>query len=139
MAISVATELEAFGFSAPLGPSSKSTISADEHETMSCMITMQWDSQTYAQADDATFSPKTLIEDSMRNGKTVTILQAAFVSAGEAADGTIIGAGACTVAANVVTMPLTSEDLSTEFTDATAVPDLSVRPLCCLVTFHMPV
>ena len=136
MAISVATELTAFGFTTPTGPSPNSTISAAENETLSCFVTMQFDAQTYAQADDATFNPATVIESAQRNGKTVTVLGAAFVSAAQAADGTIVGGGVVSdITSNVVTMPLTLEDLTSEFTDATLVPAFD-RPLCMLVTYH---
>jgi len=140
MAIVTATEIQAFGFTTPTGPSENSTISGAEHETLGCYVTLEWTSGTYAQADDATFNPATAIQDSLRDGKTITVLSASLASAGRSAAGPIVGGGLVSgVAANVVTLPLVQEDLTTEYADATGVPAAWDRPICMYVVFHRPI
>jgi len=136
MAITVGTELAAFGFTKPTGPSEHSTITV-EAETESCFVNVDF-TGTYAQADDATFAPAAIIQAAKRDGKTVTILQAAFCSAGVSAAGVIYGANACVNAAGTVTCELTAEDLTTEYANATPIA-AGIRPVCFLVTYHQPI
>lgn len=101
------------GFTAGTGPSLKHTISSDEYETEGAFVTVTWPSGTYAQADDASFDAATAIQNAKRDGKTVTLLGAVFVSAGDE-NGAVIGAGPCTVSTGDILCGLLQEDLSTE-------------------------
>ena len=140
MPIVVATVLTASGFTAPTGPSVASTISSAEHETMTCYVTCEWRAGTYAQADDATFDPSTVIQDALRDGQTITVLGAIMASAGVDSTDVIIGAGLVSdITANVVTLPLTLEDLTSERTNALAMEAVWDRPICMAVTFHRPI
>ncbi len=105
-------------------------------KVMHCRVGVTWPAGTYAGADNATFSPKSAIESARRNGKTVTILQACFAAPGEENDA-VVGAGACTVSANVVTCPLTQADLSTEHADG-AMSASWDKPIFFDVTFTEP-
>lgn len=120
-----------------LGPSLHHTISSVEYEILSCIVTVDYPTGTYASADDSNFNPQTAIQNSMRNGKTVTVLQACFASSGDE-NGSIVGAGACAVSANVVTNPLLQEDLSTEHADGSMSATWN-RPLGYCVTFRQAV
>ncbi len=88
-------------------------------------------SGTYAQADDSILSGvPTLIQNSRRNGKTVTIKDAMLWQAARRASnpGILLGAKTIAVSTNDLTFELTLSstdntlDISTEFTDATAIP-----------------
>jgi hypothetical protein len=107
MAVVVGTVQEAFDFTEAQGPGAATV------KVMNCKVNVAWTAGTYAQADDANFVPATVIQDERRNGKTVTILSACAAAPGDE-NGTVIGAGACTVAAGTVTCPLTQADLTTE-------------------------
>jgi len=75
-------------------------------------------SGTYAQADDARFSnANTAIANSRRDGKTVTLLDAAFFQPGDE-NGTPIGASSVTVSGGHVNLQLTGSDLTTEHSNA---------------------
>lgn len=111
MATVVGTVEGASEFTQAQGPSRLHTVSGVENEVESCEVRVKWTSGTYAQADDAEFNPVTAIQDAKRDGKAVTILSACYIADG-VENGAIIGAGACTVAANVVTCPLLQEDFT---------------------------
>lgn len=136
MAVVVGTIDSVSGFNLPSGPSLHSTISADEHETECCVVHVTWLSGTYASGDDANFSPATAIQTAKRDGKTVTILQACFMSAGDE-NGAVVGADACAVSAGVITAGLTQEDLATERADG-AMSATWNRPMAFCVTYHQP-
>jgi hypothetical protein len=94
-------------------------------------------SGTYAQADNGILSGvDALIEGSRRNGKTVTLVDAMCGHpATKASDpAAILGLKTVAVSTNDVTFEITNGDFSTEFTDATAVPD-QARPFAILVSF----
>ncbi|MHC4181104.1 MAG: hypothetical protein ACYSWU_26705 [Planctomycetota bacterium] len=137
MAVVVGTVSDAYGFCTPSGPSQASTISAVENETYMCFVNVTWPAGTYAQADDANFTPATAITNAMRNGKTAVPIAASFVSSGDE-NGAIIGAGDCGNTAGTFLCPLTQEDLSTE-RGAGGMSATWNRPLVFAVTFYVPV
>lgn len=93
-----------------------STTDTSEYVVWGCFVDVTFPSGTYAQADNATFAPATVIAATLRDGKTPTILQAAFADAGNE-NGAIVGAGACAVSSGTVTTPLLKENLTDEHDD----------------------
>lgn len=94
-------------------------------------------SGTYAQADNGIVSGvNTAIQNSRRNGKTVTLVDAMCGwQARKAADpATFLALKTVAVSTNDVTFEVTNNDFSTEFTDATAIPSMSTD-FCILVSF----
>lgn len=112
MAVVSGTVKRAYGFTT-VRNDQVSTTDTSEYVVWGCFVDVTWPSGTYAQADDANFAPATVIAATRRNGKTPTILQAAFADAGNE-NGAIVGAGACTVTTGTVLCPLLQEDLTTE-------------------------
>ncbi len=102
-------------------------------KVMHCRVGVTWPTGTYAQADNANFTAATAIQNCRRNGKTVTVLRACFAAPGEE-NGTVIGAGDCTVSSGVVTCPLTTADLSTERADGAMNANFN-KPVFFDVTF----
>jgi hypothetical protein len=97
-------------------------------------------SGTYAQADDGIIEDVDgAIQNAQQNGKTVTMLGA---SPGQhsynATTGVAVGVGACAISSDDVTFPVTlsttKNAVTTEFTNATALPSLS-QPLGIFVSF----
>lgn len=92
---------------------------------------------TYAQADNGILSAvNTAIQDSRRNGKTVTLVDAmcgwqARVASDPA---TYLALKTVAVSTNDITFEVTNNNFSTEYTDATAIPTMST-PFCLLVSF----
>lgn len=119
------------------GPSFKHTISSMKQETEGCLVSVSFPSGTYAQADDAQFAPATAIQDSRRDGKVITPLGAVFVSAGSE-NGSIVGAGACTLEGGLIKCPLLQADLSTERANG-AMSATWERPITFFVTYLSPV
>jgi len=111
MAVVVGVVESASEYTQANGASRLHTVSGVENEVESCEVRVTWPSGTYAQADDAQFSPATAIQESKRTGKTITILQACYIADGDE-NGAVIAAGACAVAANVVTCELLQEDFT---------------------------
>jgi len=122
------------GFTSGTGPSPKHTISSDEYETEGAFVTVTFPAGTYAAADDAVFDAATAIQNSKRDGKTVTCLGGVFVSAG-LENGTVVGAGACTISSGNIKCPLLQEDLSTEHADG-AMNATWTRPLTFFVAYR---
>lgn len=91
------------------------TASSVEYQVVSCFVDVTFPAGTYVQADDATFAPGTAIAAARRNGRTPTILQAAFCGFGSE-NGTPVGAGACTNSSGTITTSILTKDLSTERT-----------------------
>jgi hypothetical protein len=100
-------------------------------------------SGTYAQADDSILAAvPTAIQNSRRNGRTVTIKDAMIWQAAQRSDtpGLLLGAKTLAVSGADITFELTAGatqnvlDLSTEFTNATAVP-AQASPFGFLVLF----
>jgi hypothetical protein len=99
----------------------------DEYEIWTCKCDLQvTGGNDYATANDATVSPATAIQNAKRDGKTVTVISLVGVRGGSfnllatPTVDTLYGLGLVSdVTANVVTLPLTGEDWSTELTDAT--------------------
>ena len=111
----------------------------DEYEIVTCKVDVEYATGTYAQADDSNFAPATKIQNTLRDGQTVTILQAAFVAAGRylsSSTTTYVGADACAVSSGTVTNALLQEDMSTELGDATDMTALTWEiPVTYQVTF----
>lgn len=94
-------------------------------------------SGTYAQADDAILEDVAdLIGDSRRNGKTITLVDAmGGHPATKASDpSAILGMKTVAISSADVTFEITNGDFTTEFTNATAVPEQD-RPFALLVSF----
>lgn len=92
-------------------------------------------SGTYAQADNGQLlTVPTLIQNSRRNGKTVTMVGVAPSQA--ATSGTdVLSLKTTAISSTTVTFEITLNSPTTEFTDATAVPTLS-RPFGIVVAFE---
>lgn len=134
MAVVTGTVQAVHGFTSGVGPTLQSTISAVEYQTMGCFVEVTFPTGTYASADDARFDAPTAIAAARRNDKTVTLLGGCFVAAGDE-NGSIIGAGACTVSSAHIKAGLTQEDLSTERADG-AMSAVWNRPLTFFVSFY---
>jgi hypothetical protein len=132
MAVVVGSVQEAFGFTEAVGPSLQVVSSAKK--VQHCFVTVIWPTGTYAQADDANFAPATVIQNERRNNKTITILQAAFVSPGDE-NGATVGAGACSNSAGTITCPLIQADMSTERANG-AVSATWNRPITFCVSYY---
>lgn len=94
-------------------------------------------SGTYAQADDGILSGvPTLINNSRRNGKTVTLVDAMCGHpATKAADAAqIMALTTVAVSGSDITFEITDGDFTTEYADATAV-EAQARPFALLVSF----
>ena len=137
MAVVTGTVQAVSGFTSGTGPSLKSTISSDEYETECAFLTVTYPSGTYASADDSRFDAVTAIQNSRRDGKTVSLLGACFVSAGDE-NGAVIGAAACSVSTSYIVAGLTQEDLSTERADG-AMSATWNKPLTFCVSFRVKV
>ncbi len=94
-------------------------------------------SMTYAQADNAILTGvATLIQNSRRNGKTVTLLGVVgFQRASKSGDtATYLGVKTAAISSADVTFEVTLNSPTTEYTNATAMVEQS-RPFSVLVTF----
>jgi hypothetical protein len=131
MAVTVGTVKNAFAFTESIGPGLALDSSADK--MLECRVTVQFDAGTYAQADGSSFSPATVIQNTRRNGKTVTVRRAAFVSAGDE-NGTTVTGGDTTVSTSVVSLHLYGSDQTTEHSNA-ALSATWNRPLTFAVSF----
>ncbi len=131
MAVVVGVVGDAYDFSEAQGPAGATV------KVMHCLVNVTYPTGTYATADDSNFAPAAAIQ-SRRNGKTPTILQAAFYSPGDE-NGVVIGAGACTVSGGTVTNPLTQADLTTERANGAMASALNWnRPVSYKITFTEP-
>ena len=131
MAITVMTPIAASHFTRPTGPG---PISSGSLEVECCMVTAEPAAgSTYVQADDATLTAAALIQNTKRDGKTVTVVGCAPCAAGLDSAGVVYFAGQPTIAASVATFPLTTANLSAE--RAGAAIDPGVRPMCFCVTY----
>jgi hypothetical protein len=102
------------------------------NQVMGCFLTATF-SGTYDQgADSQILTVTTAIQNKRRDGKTVTLLDAAFAAPGDEA-GTVIGAKTLAVSGSGLTMELTQSDLSTEHS-AAALGSFNV-PIAFFVTF----
>lgn len=93
-------------------------------------------SGTYAQADNGILSGvPTLIQNSRRNGKTVTLRDAmAGRPATKASDNSAMTLKTVAVSTNDVTFEIAGSNWSTEITDATTVPSQN-RPFSLIIAF----
>jgi hypothetical protein len=141
MAISTGTELRAYAFEELR---SNSYTDTSEYEVLTCKVDVEFKTVAYADANDATFVPATIIQNTLRDGKTVTILQAAVVAGGEyslSATPTtkvLVGAGACTNSSGTVTVPLLAEDWSAEIGTIALNTSTWHAPMTFQVTFKRP-
>jgi hypothetical protein len=142
MADITGTVKRAYGFTAPKGNQEVHTMTAKEREIVGCFVDVEYTTGTYATANTALFAPATAIQDALRDGQTVTILQACFADSGKIAiSGTdsLIGALGCTVSGGTVSNDLSLEDLATEYTNATDTATFTwKRPITYFVTFVRP-
>lgn len=91
-------------------------------------------SGTYVQADNATIlAVPTAIGASLRSGKTITMLDAAFAAPGIEGTAIVIGAKTVAVSGANITLELTGGDLSTEHAGA-ALSELS-KPIAFYVAY----
>jgi len=132
MAAVVGTVQQAFGVAPVTGPGP--SVVTSTLRVMHCFVEVIWPTGTYSTGSGkATFAPATVIQNERRNGKTVTIRQAAFVGAGDE-NGSNVAAGACTNSGGTVTCELLKDDLSTAHDD-TAMNATWNRPLTFCVSF----
>lgn len=90
---------------------------------------------TYAQADNGILAGvAALIQNSRRNGKTVTMIGVAPSQAASDLSGNYLGLKTVAISTNDVTFEITLNSPSTEYTDATALPTIS-RPFGMSVSF----
>lgn len=93
-------------------------------------------SGTYAQADNGLLAGiATLIQNSRRNGKTVTMVGLAPSQAANDVNGNYYGLKTVAISTNDATFEITLNSPTTEFTDATALPAQS-RPFGIAVAFY---
>lgn len=84
---------------------------------MTCVVTATF-AGTYAQSDNAQITGlNTSIQNSRRDGRTVTLVDAMMEHPGDEA-GTVIGAKTVAISTNDLTAELTGSDLSTEHANA---------------------
>jgi hypothetical protein len=132
MAVVVGTVQGVHGFTVIRGDQPALT-DTSEYQIVGCFVDVTWPSGTYAQADDANFAAATAIAAARRNGKTPSVLQAAFADCGKE-NGSLVGADACTNSAGTVTCALLQEDLSTERANG-AMSSTWQRPVTFFVSF----
>jgi len=117
MAAVTNSNTQVHGFTTPAGPAP--AVTSSTVILMGCYLVTEF-TGTYAAADNATIAAKTAIENARRNGKTVTIRDAALSSAAvETLAGVDANLGAKTIATDgtAITLELTQNDLSTERAD----------------------
>jgi len=142
MAVSTGTVLRAYEFQELRSDSYTDT---SEYEVLTCKVDVEFKTVAYATGDDATFAPATVIQNTLRDGQTATIIAAAVVAGGKytlSATPTteaLVGATTATVSAGTVTTQLSLEDWSTELTNGTALNTSTwLYPLTYQVTFKRP-
>ena len=94
-------------------------------------------SGTYAQADDGILADiPSLINNSRRNGKTVTLVDAmcGHPATKESDAAETMALTTVTIVGSDITFEITDNDFTTEFADATPVP-AQARPFALLVSF----
>jgi hypothetical protein len=131
MAAVVGAVQTAWAFTEAVGPGLQVDSSADK--VLYCLVSVIWNAGTYAQADDATFAPSTVIQNTRRNGKTVTVRQACFVSPGDE-NGTTVTADVATNTSGTFKCQLLGSDLTTEHANA-AMSATWNRPVSFVVSF----
>lgn len=93
-------------------------------------------SGTYATADNGTLTGvATLIQNSRRNGKTVTMVGVAPSQAASDSSGNYMSLKTCAISTNDITFEITLNSATTEYTNATALPTLS-RPFGVVIAFQ---
>jgi len=145
MAIVAATVVDV----ANIRPTDQKTYTdTDEYEIYSCEVYFTvCGGNDYATANDCTVSPATLIQNSMRSGKTITVISAcgfkggSFNLAASPTTDSLYGVGIVSaVSTNVITLPLTGEDWSTEMTNGTVLSTATdVEPAAITVLFKQKV
>lgn len=144
MAISTATVVNAYDFQRL--DERTYTISGTEYDLWTCKVDVEFKTVDYAQANDATITPATVIQNAKRDGKTVTVLTCAAIRGGvlnlaatPTVDTLVFAGTPSTISAGVITLPLTAEDLTTEFTNG-GVLSTSVwkQPITVQIGFAQP-
>ena len=135
MAVVTGTVHTAFGFTTPIGPCPTSTISSVEYEILGCYVTVTAPAGTYASADDFEFTPATVIQNTLDNGKTVTPIAACYAAPGDENGAIVHASGTVTNTSGTFKAQLNQEDTTTEHADG-AMNATWNRPLCFYVTFR---
>jgi hypothetical protein len=122
----------------------KTYTATDEYDIYQCDVYFTvCGGNAYATANHATLSPATLIQNTKRDGKDITVVGACGLKGGQynlAATPTtdsLYGVGIVSdITSNVITFPLTAEDWSTEMTNGTALNTATDKePAAMTVTF----
>lgn len=133
MAVLSGSNISVYNHTANTGP----IYDSSNRVVRNCFITCEF-SGTYAQGDNAQIlAVPTAIQNSLRSGGTVALLDAAFATPGIEGASTVIGAKTVAVSGANITLELTGADLSTEHANA-ALAELS-KPISFFVTYtHDP-
>ncbi len=132
MAAVALTVGQAHGFTAPNGSEKETT---GNKNILCCFVPITAVAGTYASADNANAAAVgAAIAATRRDGRTITLLSAAFAAPGKLAAGTVIGAKTVAVSTDALTMELTQGDLSTEVADG-ALTDTFAEPIQLFVCF----
>jgi len=135
MAVVAGTVDRAHSFNKTAGPLASIT-NTTEQEVSTCVVDVRWIAGTYASADDANFNPATAIQDSLRNGKSITVIGACGAGHGDE-NGAIIHAGlVSSITTNTAVLTLLQEDAATERADG-AMSATWNRPVQIVVYFRM--
>lgn len=113
------------------------TLVSDSVDTLQVARVLFTMSGTYAQADKSKLAAvATLIQNSRRNGKTVTLVDVMRgTHATKASDpSAILSMSSVAISTADVTFAITDGDETTEYADATAIP-AQQRPFCIFVAF----
>jgi hypothetical protein len=114
MAIGPAVVTGAWGAGPVTGSQGTQLIAAHQWAIERCYVSVNANNATaYAQADGVSFNPTVVIQNSFRDGQTITALQACCVSSG-LDNGVQVGAGACVVTAGTVVCHILVADEATE-------------------------
>lgn len=129
MAVSNGTITNVFQYQLPIG-----TRRTSAGKPVECCFLTAIFGGTYAQTDNAQITAiPAVLQASMKNNKTIEIVDACFVAPGDEA-GSIVGAKSVAVSAGTtITLELTQGDLSTEHANG-ALGTFNV-PLCFCVSY----
>lgn len=128
MATLSGSDVSVWGFTTPGGPRANGS----GNLVYNCYVAAYF-SGTYVQGDNAHIqNVHTAIAGSLRDGSTITLVDAAFAGPGNEA-GTVIGAKTVAVSTNDITMELTGSDLSTEH--AGAALGAMTEPIAIFVSY----
>ena len=127
MAVVSGTIQNVWGHTAVLGPAADSS----GNPVLGCFISATF-TGTYAAENAQILAVTTAIQNSRRDGKTVTLIDACCAS--PAVSGTTMGADTVAKSGTGLTMNLTKTDLGTEHDAATVINE---NPLAFFVTYKL--